>query len=74
MANETKSTSAYTARVVSRTTEPVNRRLRTWAFLEGHKLQVALTEALMRGLPSDDEIASRLAGGGQNGAGDGHDH
>ena len=54
---------AYTARVVSRTTKPVDRRLRRWAFAEGLKLQVALTEALIRGLPSDDEITSRLAEG-----------
>jgi hypothetical protein len=60
---------AYTARVVSRTTEPVNRRLRLWALLEGLKLQVALTEALIRGLPSDEEIKARLSQGERNDAG-----
>lgn len=53
---------AYTARVVSRTTEPVNRRLRRWAFAEGLKLQVALTLALLRGLPPEEEIEAQLAG------------
>jgi hypothetical protein len=60
---------AYTARVVSRTTEPVNRRLRLWALLEGLKLQVALTEALIRGLPSDEEIKARLSQERRNDAG-----
>jgi hypothetical protein len=60
---------AYTARVVSRTTEPVNRRLRLWALLEGLKLQVALTEALIRGLPSDEEIKARLSQEKRNDAG-----
>ena len=60
---------AYTARVVSRTTEPVNQRLRLWALLEGLKLQVALTEALIRGLPSDEEIKARLSQEKRNDAG-----
>jgi hypothetical protein len=60
--------SAYTARLVSRTTPAVSRRLRLWAFAEGLKLQVALTEALIRGLPSEEEITTRLATGGRTDA------
>lgn len=64
MSQATSADDAYTVRVETRTTQPVNRRLRLWAALEGLRLQVALTEALIRGLPTDDEIRARLAGGG----------
>lgn len=51
---------AYDVKLGTRITDPVNRRLRMLALVEGRALSHVLTALLDRHLPSADELASLL--------------
>jgi hypothetical protein len=61
MANPAGNGSAYTARLGTRITGPVNARLRLFALVTQRSLSRTLTETLDRALPTQEQLTAELA-------------